>query len=199
MADSMEDDLLGLFQERQALLEGHFLLSSGLHSARYLQCARVLMDPPLAGRLAEELARRVRATIGGDPPQAVVSPAIGGIVIGHEMGRALGCRALFTEREAGQVTLRRGFTLEEGERVVVVEDVVTTGLSTREVVEAVRGRGARPVAAAALVDRSGGRAELGVPLHALLHLDVPTWPTESCPLCAQGGTPVKPGSRQGAG
>jgi orotate phosphoribosyltransferase len=195
MDDPADGSLLALFQQREALLEGHFLLSSGLHSARYLQCARVLMDPPLASRLAGELALRVRATIGEAPVGAVVAPAMGGIVIGHEMGRALGCRALFTEREGGEVTLRRGFALERGETVVVVEDVVTTGLSTREVVEAVRSRGARPVAAAALVDRSGGRAELGVPLHALMRLDVPTWPAGSCPLCAAGGTPVKPGSR----
>jgi orotate phosphoribosyltransferase len=195
MGETMVDDLLDLFQRREALLSGHFLLSSGLHSARYLQCARVLMDPVLASRLATELARRVRQTIGPEPVGAVVSPAMGGIVIGHEMGRALGCRALFTEREAGRVTLRRGFALEEGETVVVVEDVVTTGRSTREVVDAVRERGARPVAAAALVDRSAGRAELGVPLHVLMQLDMPTWPAESCPLCAQGGAPVKPGSR----
>jgi orotate phosphoribosyltransferase len=195
MDDATAGELLPLFRQRGALLDGHFLLSSGLHSARYLQCARVLMDPPLATRLGAELGRRVRDAIGDVAVGAVVSPALGGVVIGHEVGRALGCRALFTEREARRVTLRRGFALQPGEVVVVVEDVVTTGLSTREVVDAVRSREARPLAAAALVDRSGGRAELGVPLHALIPLDVPAWPAESCPLCAQGDTLVKPGSR----
>ena len=191
----MAEDLLSLFRERGALLEGHFLLSSGLHSPRYLQCARILMDPPLATRLGAELAGRVRETIGGAPVADVVSPALGGVVIGQEVARGLGARALFTEREGGQMTLRRGFTLAPGDRVVVVEDVITTGGSTREVIDVVSARGAVAVAAAALVDRSGEKAALPVPLHALLRLDVPTHAPESCPLCAGGTAAVKPGSR----
>jgi orotate phosphoribosyltransferase len=191
----MAEDLLPTFRERGALLEGHFLLSSGLHSARYLQCARILMDPVLATRLGGELAARVREALGGAPVSAVVSPALGGVVIGQEVARGLGALALFTEREGGRMTLRRGFSLAPGESVVVVEDVVTTGGSTREVIEAVTARGAVPLAAAALVDRSGGQAALPVPLHALLRLEVPTWAPESCPLCAAGTAAVKPGSR----
>lgn len=191
----MAEDLLAVFRERGALLEGHFLLSSGLHSPRYLQCARVLMDPVLATRLGADLAARVRETVGDAPVAAAVSPALGGVVIGQEVARGLGAPALFTEREGGRMTLRRGFALAPGDRVVVVEDVVTTGGSTREVIEVVTARGAVPVAAAALVDRSGGTAALPVPLHALLRLDVPTYAPESCPLCAAGTAAVKPGSR----
>jgi orotate phosphoribosyltransferase len=190
----MSEDLLALFVERGALLEGHFLLSSGLHSPRYLQSARVLMDPPLATRLGASLADAVRPHLGGRVVSAAVSPALGGLVIGQEVARALGALALFTERESGRMTLRRGFQLAARDVVVVVEDVVTTGGSTREVIEAVRGRGAEVLAAAALIDRSGGQA-LPVPLAALLRLDVPTWAAESCPLCATGSQAVKPGSR----
>jgi orotate phosphoribosyltransferase len=191
----MSEDLLALFRERRALLEGHFLLSSGLHSPRYLQCARVLMDPPLATRLGAELAALVRAAAGGVPVTAAVSPAIGGIVIGQEVARGLGARALFTEREGGRMTLRRGFELAAGEAVVVVEDVVTTGGSTREVIEAVRARGAAPLAAGAIVDRGGGDPRLPVPLVSLLQLMVPTYEPAACPLCAQGSAAIKPGSR----
>jgi orotate phosphoribosyltransferase len=191
----MSADLLDLFRERGALLEGHFLLSSGLHSPRYLQSARVLMDPPLATRLGEELAALVRPDLGGRAVTAAVSPALGGLIIGQEVARALGALALFTEREAGRMTLRRGFHLAAGDTVVVVEDVVTTGGSTREVIDALRARGAAVLSAAALVDRSGGQAGLPVPLRSLLQLDVPTWAAESCPLCAGGSAAVKPGSR----
>jgi orotate phosphoribosyltransferase len=191
----MSQELLQLFISRGALLEGHFLLSSGRHSPRYLQCARVLMDPPLATRLGADLAARVRETIGAAPVAAAVSPALGGVVIGQEVARGLGARALFTEREAGRMTLRRGFQLSPGDRVVVVEDVVTTGGSTREVIDVVTALGAIPLAAAALVDRSGGQAALPVPLHALLQLEVPTHEAGSCPLCAAGTAAVKPGSR----
>ena len=162
----MTDDLLRLFVERGALLEGHFLLSSGLHSARYLQSARVLMDPPLATRLGAELAARVKPDLDGRAVTAVVSPAVGGLIIGQEVARGLGALALFTEREAGRMTLRRGFHLGAGDTVVVVEDVVTTGGSTREVIEAVRARGAEVVAAAALVDRATGRAAAAAALAA---------------------------------
>ena len=192
----MSEDLLAVFKERGALLEGHFLLSSGLHSPRYLQCARVLMDPALATRLGNELGDALRPLLDGIPAAAVVSPAIGGIVVGHEVARALGGRGIFTEREEGRMTLRRGFDVAAGEGVVVVEDVVTTGGSTREVIDAVRARGARVLAAGSLVDRSGGGVNLGVPWRSLLTLDVPTYAADICPLCARGSKPEKPGSRR---
>jgi orotate phosphoribosyltransferase len=191
----MSDALLELFKERGALLEGHFLLSSGLHSARYLQCALVLMDPEVATRLGDELASALRPLVGGRAPRTVVAPAMGGILVAHEVARGLGCRAMFTERESGSMTLRRGFALAPGEAVVVVEDVVTTGGSTREVLEAVRARGAEVLAVGSLVDRSGGTVDLGVPRCSLLALEVPTHAASACPLCAGGSTPVKPGSR----
>lgn len=191
----MADDLLALFVERGALLEGHFLLSSGLHSPRYLQCARVLMDPPLATRLGERLAGELRQAVAGTEVGAVVSPALGGVVVGHEVARGLGCRGIFTERQEGRMTLRRGFAVAPGETLIVVEDVITTGKSTREVMAAVEAHGGRVVAVGSLVDRSGGEAALGVPLRSLMTVDVPTWPAEACPLCAGGSKPEKPGSR----
>ena len=189
------DALLRIFEERGALLQGHFLLSSGLHSPRYLQCARVLMDPALATRFGALLADRLRPLLGERPPGAVVAPALGGVLVAHEVARALGCRGLFTERQDGAMTLRRGFALEATERVVVVEDVITTGGSTREVMSAVTARGAAVVAVGSLVDRSGGAVDLGVPRRSLLELEVPTYPADACPLCADGSTPEKPGSR----
>jgi orotate phosphoribosyltransferase len=189
------DSLLRLFGERGALLQGHFLLTSGLHSPRYLQCARVLMDPLLATRLGAGLAGRLRPLLGGAAIGAVVAPALGGVLVAHEVARALGCRGLFTERQDGTMTLRRGFTLEAGEPVVVVEDVITTGGSTREVMDAVASRGGRVVAAGSLVDRSGGKVDLGVPRRSLLELEVPAYPADACPLCAAGSKPEKPGSR----
>ena len=188
-------DLLPVFKERGALLEGHFLLTSGLHSPRYLQCARVLMDPELASRLGVELAARLTPLLAGSRPSAVIAPALGGVLVAHEVARGFSCRGLFTERQDGLMTLRRGFTLDPGEAVVVVEDVITTGGSTREVIECVRGRGARVLAVGSLVDRSGGSVDLGLPRASLLSLDVPTWEAASCPLCARGGQPEKPGSR----
>ena len=189
------NDLLTLFVERGALLDGHFLLSSGLHSPRYLQSARVLMDPALATRLGEQLAERLRAALGGAEPGAVVAPALGGVLVAHEVARAFGCRGLFTERVEGLMTLRRGFTLEAGEPVVVVEDAITTGKSTREVVDAVTALGARVLAVGSLVDRSVGEVDFGVPRASLLRIDIPTYPPDECPLCAAGSKPVKPGSR----
>ena len=188
-------DLLSLFVERGALLDGHFLLSSGLHSPRYLQCARVLMDPALAKRLGDALAERLRAALAGAEPKAVIAPALGGVLVAHEVARAFGCRGLFTERQDGMMTLRRGFTLEAGEPVVVVEDAITTGRSTREVLDAVTALGARVLAVGSLVDRSMGEVDFGVPRCSLLRLDIPTYQAESCPLCAAGSRPVKPGSR----
>lgn len=190
-----QEHLLRIFEEKGALLQGHFLLSSGLHSPRYLQCARVLMDPPLATRLCTALAGRLRPRLAGESPGAVVAPALGGVLVAHEVARALGCRGLFTERQEGVMTLRRGFGLEPGEEVVVVEDVITTGGSTREVMDAVRAKGARVVAVGSLVDRSAGKVELGVPRESLLALEVPSYAKEACPLCAAGSQPEKPGSR----
>src|SRR6185436_9784763 len=162
-------DLLALFRERGAVLDGHFVLSSGLHSPRYVQCARVLMDPELATRLGAALAEELRPVLTARPG-AVVAPALGGVLVAHEVARGLGCRGLFTERQDGVMTLRRGFALEEGEPVVVVEDAVTTGGSTREVMEVVRARGARVMAVGTLIDRSGG-IDLGVPCRSLIRLD----------------------------
>jgi orotate phosphoribosyltransferase len=190
-----ERSLLDLFKERGALLEGHFRLSSGLHSKHYLQCARLLMDPALATRLGAELAARLRPFFGAALPGAVVAPALGGVLVSHEVARGLGCRALFTERQEGAMALRRGFTIAEAEPIVVVEDVITTGGSTREVIGAVRARGGRVIAAGSLVDRSGGGVELGVPRASLLTLEVDSYAAEACPLCAAGGKPEKPGSR----
>ena len=188
-------DLLPVFMERGALLEGHFLLTSGLHSPRYLQCARVLMDPELATRLGTALAAALLPLLAGARPRAVVAPALGGVLVAHEVARGFSCRGLFTERQEGRMTLRRGFALEPGEEVVVVEDVITPGGSTREVVECVSALGAKVLAVGSLVARSGGSVDLGLPRASLLSLEVPTWEAASCPLCAQGGKPVKPGSR----
>jgi orotate phosphoribosyltransferase len=188
-------DLLAVFKEREALLDGHFLLSSGLHSPLYLQCARVLMDPALATRLGRTLADALRPQFGNVAPTAVVAPALGGVLVAHEVARAFGCPGLFTERQDGRMTLRRGFRLGPSDNVVVVEDVITTGGSTREVVDAVRGFGAAVQAVGSLVDRNGGVVDLGVPRAWLLKLEVPTYPADACPLCAAGGKPEKPGSR----
>jgi orotate phosphoribosyltransferase len=188
-------DLLAVFKERQALREGHFVLSSGLHSARYLQSARVLMDPELATRLGRELAEKLRPFLGGASPTAVVAPALGGVLVAHEVARGFGCRGLFTERQDGVMTLRRGFELRVGEPVVVVEDVITTGGSTREVLDCVRGLGAQVLAVGSLVDRSGGEVDLGLPRTSLLQLEVEVWEAAACPQCAQGSRPEKPGSR----
>lgn len=187
---------LTIFRERGALLEGHFLLSSGLHSPRYLQCALVLADPALATRLGGELALRLRPLLGGAEVRTVVAPALGGVLVAHEVARALGGRGLFTERQDGVMTLRRGFRLEAGEPVVVVEDVITTGGSTREVLDAVARAGARAVAVGSLVDRSGGAVELGIPRASLLTLEVEAFEASACPLCRAGSVAEKPGSRK---
>jgi orotate phosphoribosyltransferase len=189
------DALLRMFEERGALLSGHFLLTSGLHSPRYLQCARVLMDPVLASALGEDLVAALLPLLGKREPTAVVAPALGGVIVAHEVARAFGCRGLFTERQEGKMVLRRGFVLAAGEPVVVVEDVITTGGSTREVLDAVKGLGAEVLAVGSLVDRSGGAVDLGLPRKSLLTLEVPSWPAASCPLCAEGLKPEKPGSR----
>jgi orotate phosphoribosyltransferase len=192
-----DDQVLAEFRDAEALLEGHFILSSGLRSSRYLQCARVLMDPHRAARLAEALAARLPAEIA-DGIDAVVSPAMGGVIIGHEMGRALGKRAMFVERPDGVFGLRRGFALHPGERVLMVEDVVTTGLSSKEAIAAIEAAGGTVVGAASLVDRSGGKVDLGVPYTALIRIDVPTYDADNLPGELAAIPAVKPGSRAGA-
>jgi len=190
------DDILQTFRQAGALLEGHFLLSSGWHSPKYLQCALVLQDPARAERLCGRLAR----AFADDRVEVVIGPAIGGIVVAYELARALGAQALFAEREDGRMRLRRGFHLEPGRRVLLAEDVVTTGGSLREVLALAREAGAEIVGVAALVDRTSGRdPAFGVPLTALVTLDVPTHLPEECPLCRRGVPLVKPGSRKTPG
>jgi orotate phosphoribosyltransferase len=186
-----ESEVLTLFRRSGALLEGHFRLTSGLHSPGYLQCALVLQHPRDAEALGAALGKRARH-LGA---QTVLSPALGGIVIGQEVGRALGVRAIFAERQEGALTLRRGFSLEPGERVLVVEDVVTTGGSTRETMDVARAAGAVVVGACSIVDRSGGHQQLDVPYHSLLPMEVKTYDPLACPLCQAGVPVVKPGSR----
>jgi len=190
-----EEEVLAEFRAAGALLEGHFILSSGLHSSRYLQCARVLMDPMRASRLAGALAatipRETRSRI-----DLVVSPAMGGVIIGHEMGRALGVEALFVERPQGIFELRRGFRIEPGQNVLLVEDVVTTGLSSREAMKAIAEAGGEVIAAASLVDRSGGAADMGVPFFPLVRLNVPTYAADELPEELAAVPAEKPGSRK---
>ena len=185
------DELLDLFRRSGALLEGHFRLTSGLHSPGYLQCALVLQQPQHAELLGRAIADRVRDL----RPTVVLSPALGGVVIGQEVGRALGVRAIFAERQDGSLTLRRGFIVGETDRVLVVEDDLTTGGSTRETMQVATAAGSRVVGAASIVDRSGGTTRFEVPFAALLDVDLPTYEPDKCPLCAQGMPVVKPGSR----
>jgi orotate phosphoribosyltransferase len=191
MSSVTTDSVLDRFRQVGALLEGHFRLTSGLHSPGYLQCALVLQHPAQAEACGREIADRVRA-LGA---QVVLSPALGGIVIGQEVGRALGVRAVFAERQDGILMLRRGFALSPGEKVLVVEDVVTTGKSTRETIDVARAAGATVVGAASIIDRSGGHQNLDVPYHALATIALPTYQPEACPMCAAGQPVVKPGSR----
>ena len=186
--------VLDEFRAAGALLEGHFILSSGLHSGRYLQCARVLMDPQRAARLCAALAEIVRKRIGA-PIDLVASPAMGGVVVGYEMGRQLGVPAIFFERVDGKLMLRRGFGIAAGARTLMVEDIVTTGLSSRECIAGIAAEGGRTVGAACLIDRSGGKADLGVPLAALTELDIPTYAADSLPPELAAIPAVKPGSR----
>ena len=190
-----EDEILSEFRSVDALLEGHFLLSSGRHSAHYLQCARLLMNPERAGRIAlaitQKMPRELRSEV-----QAVISPAMGGIIIGHEMGRALSVDAMFVERPDGVFGLRRGFTLAPGTKVLMVEDVVTTGLSSREAIAAIEAAGGSVIAAAAVVDRSAGTVELGVPFYPLIQLNFPTYAPDELPPELAATEAVKPGSRK---
>jgi orotate phosphoribosyltransferase len=185
------DELLDLFRRSGALLEGHFRLSSGLHSSGYLQCALVLQHPVHAEALGRELVAQVLEL----RPTVVLSPALGGVIIGHEVARALGVRAIFAERQDGALMLRRGFMLAEQDRVLVVEDVLTTGGSTRETMQVATAAGGRVVGVAAIVDRSAGRARFDVPFQVLLQMDLPTYQPDVCPLCAKGLPVIKPGSR----
>jgi orotate phosphoribosyltransferase len=190
-----DEGVLDVFRSTGAYLSGHFRLTSGLHSPEYLQCALVLQHPRYSEKLGQKLAAALLAAAGSQKIGVVASPAIGGLIIGHEVARALGTRFIFAEREAGKMTLRRGFEVTPGETALVVEDVITTGGSTREVIEALRQRGVRVLAAGSIIDRSGGKVDLGVPRVALETLTVVSHPPESCPLCAQGVPVVKPGSR----
>jgi orotate phosphoribosyltransferase len=186
------DDILKLLEQVGAIRQGHFELSSGRHSGTYIQCALVLAYPQHADALGQALAGLFK----DHAVACVISPALGGIIIGHEVARALGVRALFVERDrSGQMALRRGFELKPGERVLVIEDVWTTGGSTREAIGVVEQEGGLAVAAGALIDRSGGRLELNVPARALLEMDVPSYEPDDCPLCRAGGLPTRPGSR----
>jgi orotate phosphoribosyltransferase len=186
-----ENQILDTFRQHSALLEGHFILSSGLHSDRYVQCALVLQHPRVAEQLGSLLAEKLRH-LG---VAVVAAPALGGVLVAHEVARALGARALFTERQEGAMTLRRGFSLASGERALVVEDVMTTGLSTRETIQCVEQAGGKVVGTGALIDRSGGAAELGLPKAALVTLQIQNYNPADCPLCKAGIPAVKPGSR----
>jgi orotate phosphoribosyltransferase len=186
-----ENEILDTFRKHSALLEGHFILSSGLHSDRYVQCALVLQHPRVAEQLCAQLAEQLRhlgATV-------VAAPALGGVLVAHEVARALGVRSVFTERQDGAMTLRRGFSFEPGEPTLVMEDVITTGLSTRETIQCVEQAGGKVVGAGALIDRSGGTADLGLPKSALLTLKIQNYNPADCPLCKSGIPAVKPGSR----
>jgi orotate phosphoribosyltransferase len=184
-------DILEHFRQTDALLEGHFILSSGLHSPNYLQCALALQYPADAARFGRAIAEHFT----NENIETVASPAIGGLVIGYAVAAALNVRFIWTERQDGVMTLRRGFSVRENERILVVEDVITTGGSTRECIEALETRGAKVVGAASIIDRSGGAADVGVPRIALVSMQVPSYKPEDCPLCKAGTEAVKPGSR----
>ncbi|MGE5172693.1 MAG: orotate phosphoribosyltransferase [Betaproteobacteria bacterium] len=185
------EQVLDIYKKTGALLTGHFLLSSGLHSEQYLQSALVLQQPEIATKLCAALAAHFKDA----RVEVVIAPALGGVFVSHETARSLGVRALFAERVHGELALRRGFTIKPGERVLVVEDVITTGKSTKETMKVVAEAGGVVIAAGSLVDRSGGKADLGVPYKSLVTLDVPTYAPEACPLCKAGSRPIKPGSR----
>ncbi len=187
-----QEQILEHFRETDALLKGHFILSSGLHSPKYLQCALALQYP----KDAEKYARAIGAKLAAEQFDTVASPAIGGLVIGYETAKAMNTRFIWTERQNGEMTLRRGFTVKEGEKILVVEDVITTGGSTRECIEVLEKHGAKVTAAASIIDRSNGKADVGVPRISLVELDVSSYTTKDCPMCHNGIEAVKPGSRQ---
>jgi orotate phosphoribosyltransferase len=192
-----DEEILAEFRAADALLDGHFILSSGLRSPRYLQCARVLMDPRRAEKLAKALAAKLPHHVAANA-DTIVSPAMGGVIIGHEMGRALGKPAMFVERPEGTFEFRRGFKLRPGAEVLLVEDVVTTGLSSNEAINAIEEAGGLVIAACSLVDRSGGKAEFGVPYTSLIRIDIPTYSAEDLPPELEAIPAVKPGSRAAA-
>jgi len=187
-----EKDVLKFFDQHGALLKGHFKLSSGLHSGQYLQCALVLQHPDVAGRLAKELAGR----FSGEKIDVVVGPALGGVTIAYEVARALGIHGIFTERQDGAMTLRRGFEVKPGERALVVEDVVTTGGSTKEVIDVVRRSGGDIAGVGCIIDRSGGKTAFGARFESLAKIDIETFDEKTCPLCKKGEPVTKPGSRK---
>lgn len=189
-----DDDVLAEFRAAEALLEGHFILSSGLRSPRYLQCARVLMSPARAERLAQALAAKIPADVKARVT-AVIAPAMGGLICGYELARALGVDSMFVERPTGTFELRRGFRLEPGQQVLLMEDVVTTGLSSREAIAAITAAGGEVIHAASLVDRSNGKADLGVPFTPLIQLDVPSYQPDALPPELEAIPAIKPGSR----
>jgi orotate phosphoribosyltransferase len=189
-----DDDVLAEFRAAEALLEGHFILSSGLRSPRYLQCARVLMSPARAERLAQALAAKIPADVK-TRITAVIAPAMGGLICGYELARALGVDSMFVERPTGTFELRRGFRLEPGQQVLLMEDVVTTGLSSREAIAAITAAGGGVIHAASLVDRSNGKADLGVPFTPLIRLDVPSYQPDALPPELEAIPAIKPGSR----
>lgn len=187
-----ENELLDIFRKHSALLEGHFILSSGLHSNRYVQCAQVLQHPRVAEQLCSQLADQLRHL----KPSVVAAPALGGVLVAHEVARALGLRSIFTERQDGAMTLRRGFTHEPGEPTLVVEDVITTGLSTRETIQCIEQAGGKVVGAGSLIDRSGGAADVaGLPKVSLINLKIQNYNPAECPMCQAGIPAIKPGSR----
>ena len=188
------DQVLDEFRDAEALLEGHFILSSGLHSRTYLQCARVLMDTRRAARLAEALAAKIKDSVDGDI-DCVVAPAMGGLIIGHEVARALNVGSMFLERVDGEFTLRRGFHLSENANVVMIEDIVTTGLSSREAIAAIGAHGGHVVGAGCLIDRSGGTADIGVSLASLASITVETFEADNAPADLADVPAIKPGSR----
>lgn len=187
-----EKEVLEIFEKKSALLSGHFKLSSGLHSEKYLQCALVLQHPGISERMAKALAVK----FASEKIDLVVGPALGGVTLAYEVARALGVRGIFTERDEGKVVLRRGFTIGAGEKVLIAEDVVTTGLSTKEVMEVVRAHGGVVVGVASIIDRSDVKPDYGVKFESLAKVSVKTYKPEACPLCKQGSTAIKPGSRR---
>lgn len=187
-----ENDVIKLFQKHKALLTGHFKLSSGLHSEKYLQCALVLQYP----EVAEKMAKAIALKFSDIKIDLVVGPALGGVTLAYEVARALGVRGIFTERDEGKVTLRRGFSISAGEKVLIAEDVVTTGLSTKEVMDVVRSHGGDVVAVCSIIDRSEVKPDYGVRFESLAKVKVDTYKPETCPLCKEGGVAIKPGSRK---
>lgn len=186
-----EKEILQIFENAGALLKGHFRLSSGLHSGEYLQCALVLQHPEYAGKLCAELAAHFKDA----RPTCVIAPALGGVIISYETARALGVRSIFTERKDGRMVLRRGFEIKPDDRALVVEDVITTGLSTKEVLDVVKSKGANIIGIGSIVNRSGKKIDFGVKLVSLVNIDLPVFPPEQCPLCKKGIEATKPGSR----